>query len=120
MEARADPPGTGRDMEQRKRPSRWAFTLGAAAIAVVLVSAGVVFAVSTTLPDQPGESVGVSSVTVDNGPIPTGTPSSTPTPTPTDTGAVVVPAPTPLPADDHGGDNGNRGKGGGGGGGDDG
>jgi hypothetical protein len=111
-------------MEQRRRPARWAFALGATVVALVLASAGVAFAVSTTLPDKSGESVGITGVTVETGtgptatPTPTGSPTSTPTPTPTDTGAVTVPDPTPVPADDHGGDRGNRGKGGSGGGGD--
>ncbi|HEV7812382.1 MAG TPA: hypothetical protein VGO99_05395 [Leifsonia sp.] len=111
-------------MEQRRRPARWAFALGATVVALVLASAGVAFAVSTTLPDKSGESVGITGVTVETGtgptatPTPTGSPTSTPTPTPTttDTGAVTVPDPTPVPADDHGGDRGNRGKGGSGGG----
>ena len=117
MDWRAHPPGTGSVMEQRRRTGRWAFALGATVVALVLASAGVAFAVSTTLPDQSGESVGITGVTLETGTGPTST--STPSPTPTDTGAVTVPAPTPVPADDHGGDNGNRGKGGGGGGSDD-
>lgn len=117
-------PERGTVMEQRRRPARWAFALGATVVALVLASAGVAFAVSTTLPDKSGESVGITGVTVETGtgptatPTPTGSPTSTPTPTPTptDTGAVTVPDPTPVPADDHGGDRGNRGKGGSGGG----
>jgi hypothetical protein len=117
-------PERGTVMEQRRPPARWAFALGATVVALVLASAGVAFAVSTTLPDKSGESVGITGVTVETGtgptatPTPTGSPTSTPTPTPTptDTGAVTVPDPTPVPADDHGGDRGNRGKGGSGGG----
>jgi hypothetical protein len=119
-------PERGTVMEQRRRPARWAFALGVTVVALVLASAGVAFAVSTTLPDKSGEPLGVTGVIVETGTgptaTPTGAPTSTPTPTPTDTGAVTVPDPTPVPADDHGGDNGNRGKGGsgsgGGGGGD--
>jgi hypothetical protein len=120
MEGRARiRPERGSVMEQRRRTGRWAFALGATVVALVLASAGVAFAVSTTLPDQSGESVGITGVTVETGTGPTSTPTSTPSPSPTDTGAVTVPAPTPVPADDHGGDNGNRGKGGSGSGGSD-
>jgi uncharacterized membrane protein YgcG len=106
-------------MEQQRRPRRWAFALGAASAAILLAAAGVFVAVSTSLPDQAGEPVGVTGVTVGNvaGTTPTGTPTPTVTPTPTlsPTGAVTVPDPTPVPADDHGGDNGKSGKGGSGG-----
>jgi hypothetical protein len=114
-------PGSGETMEQQRRPRRWAFALGAASAAILLAAAGVFVAVSTSLPDQAGESVGVTGVTVGNvtGSTPTPTPSGTPTPTvtrtptptPSPTGAVTVPNPTPVPADDHGGDNGKSGKG---------
>ena len=52
-------------MERAKRSPRWAIALGIVAVAVV-IAGGAAFAVNATgFHDQPGESVGVTPVTVD-------------------------------------------------------